>query len=71
MIRRSQRPRVPLTCEDQARTRRLETASPPGVRTTPSHNGAEPRQDSATATHNQDFGGPDNVNGTVQQLCSA
>lgn len=39
--------------------------------TTPLHNGAEPDQDSATATHDQDFGGPGNVNGTPHRLCSA
>jgi len=34
---------------------------------TPTYNGAEPHQDSATATH-QDFGGPGNAQNTVQQL---
>lgn len=27
--------------------------------------------DAATATHDQDFGGPSNVNGTPHRLCSA
>lgn len=39
--------------------------------TAPSHNGAEPRQGSATDTTDQDCGGPSNVNDTPHRLCSA
>jgi hypothetical protein len=38
---------------------------------TPDNNGAEPHQDSATATTDQDCGGPSNVNDTPHRLCSA
>jgi len=35
---------------------------------TPDNNGAEPDQDSATATHDQDFGDPSNDQSTAQPL---